>query len=269
MTGFNFNFNAREHDPTVGFDPVPSGKYPVIIKTSNVNPLKPPKQGGLLQLQYEVIDGPGKGRTIYDRLNLWNESDQSREIANKQLSAICHVLGVYDVQGGAAKDNAVPQLHNQPFVIDVVYVPADDKGNRAGNNVVGYFTMQGQAPARQGTAGPGAPAGFPTPQPTPQPQPGFAPQPGAFPPQPQPGPQPGAAGPAWGGQAAGPAAPQPGGGQPAWGGGAPQPAGPGPAAPQPAWGGQPAAGPGPAAPQPAAPAWGGAPAGGGAPWGAR
>lgn len=249
-------FNAQQFDPTQGGGSLPVGRHPVIIESSEVKANKA-NDGGYLQLNLKLIDGPQQGTTGAYRLNLYHSNPQTAEIAHRQLSAICHVIGVFNVQDSA-------QLHNIPFIIEVGF----QKGHEPGSNpeAKGYtevkkvFDINGHEP---GKAGQGAPAAQPQ-QPA---QGGFGQQqPAQQPQQPQ-------GGAAWGGQPAQQPAAQPQGNAPAWGGGQPaqqQPQG-APAGNAPAWGQQPAQQP--AAQQPAQQAggWqqgGGAPAGG-APWGQR
>lgn len=234
-------FNAQQYDPTQGGGSLPVGRHPVIIESSEVKANKA-NDGGYLQLNLKLIDGPQQGTTGAYRLNLYHSNPQTAEIAHRQLSAICHVIGVFNVQDSA-------QMHNIPFIIEVGF----QKGHEPGSNpeAKGYtevkkvFDINGHEP---GKAGQGAPAAQPQQQPA---QGGFGQQQPAAQPQ-QPG-----NGPAWGGQPAQqpqqPAAPA-GNGAPAWG----QPQQPAqqpqqPAGNAPAWGQQ----------------QGGAAPAGGAPWGQR
>lgn len=231
-------FNAQQYDPTQGVGSLPIGKHPVIVESSEVKANKA-NDGGYLQLNLRIIDGPQQGTTGAYRLNLYHSNQQTVEIAHRQLSAICHVIGVFQVTDSS-------QLHNLPFLIEV----GPQKNDPQYTEVKKVFDMNGNEP---GKAGAGAPAAQPQQQ-QPQGQPngawGGAPQ-GQQQPAQQPAQQPQGA--AWGGQPAQNPAPQ--GGQPAWGG---QPAQQ-PAQQQPQGGGWQQGG---------QPAQGGAPAGA-APWGQR
>ncbi|CDN96791.1 member of DUF669 phage protein family [Pseudomonas phage vB_PaeS_SCH_Ab26] len=229
-------FNAQQYDPTQGVGSLPIGKHPVIVESSEVKANKA-NDGGYLQLNLRIIDGPQQGTTGAYRLNLYHSNQQTVEIAHRQLSAICHVIGVFQVTDSS-------QLHNLPFLIEV----GPQKNDPQYTEVKKVFDMNGNEP---GKAGAGAPAAQPQQQ-QPQGQPNGA----------------------WGGQQQQPAqqpAQQPQGGA-AWGG---QPAqNPAPQGNQPAWGGQPAQQPAQQQPQGGGwqqggqPAQGGAPAGA-APWGQR
>lgn len=228
-------FNAQQYDPTQGGGSLPVGRHPVIIESSEVKANKA-NDGGYLQLNLKLIDGPQMGTTGAYRLNLYHSNPQTAEIAHRQLSAICHVIGVFNVQDSQ-------QLHNIPFIAEVGLQKGEEAAQKGYTEVKKVFDINGNEP---GKAGQGAPAAQPQQQPAAQ---------GGFGQQ-QPAQQPAA---------------QPQGNAPAWGGGQPaqqQPQG-APAGNAPAWGQQPAQQP--AAQQPAQQAggWqqgGGAPAGG-APWG--
>jgi hypothetical protein len=239
-------FNAQQYDPTQGVGGLPIGKHPVIVDSSEVKPNKE-NNGGYLQLNLKIIDGPQTGTVGAYRLNLYHSNQQTVEIAHKQLSAVCHVTGVFMLQDSA-------QLHNIPFIVEVgpqkndpqyteVKKVFDINGNEPGK------AGQGQAPAQPAAA---APQGFGQQQPQ-QPAQQQAPA-------------------AWGapqGQQAAPQQPQ--GKAPAWVQAPAQQPAQAPAA-APAWGNQQQAPAQQQAPQqPAAAGWqqGAAPAGANPPWGQR
>ena len=229
-------FNAQQYDPTQGGGSLPVGRHPVIIESSEVKANKA-NDGGYLQLNVKLIDGPQTGTTGAYRLNLYHSNPQTAEIAHRQLSAICHCVGVFNVQDSS-------QLHNIPFIAEVGLQKGEEAAQKGYTEVKKVFDINGNEP---GKAGQGAPAAQPQQQPAAQG--GFGQQQPAQQPQ------------------------QPQGNAPAWGGGQPaqqQPQG-APAGNAPAWGQQPAQQP--AAQQPAQQAggWqqGGAAPAGGAPWGQR
>ena len=240
-------FNAQQYDPTQGVGGLPVGKHPVIVESSEVK-ANSKNDGGYLQLNLKIIDGPSAGSVGAYRLNLYHQNQQTVEIAHRQLSAVCHVVGVFNVQD-------TQQLHNIPFIVEVDFQKGEEARQKGYTEVKRVFDINGNEP---GKAGQGQPAA--------QPQGGFG----------QPAQQPGA----WGGQPAQQPAQQP--QQPqggaAWGQPAQQPAQQPATAPAgngaPAWGQpqQPAQQPA-QQPQGNAPAWGqqqgGAAPAGNAPWGQR
>ena len=62
-------FDATNVEPNAGFDPIPAGKYVAAITASAMKPTKNGK-GEYLELEMEVLEGPFKGRKLWDRLTL-------------------------------------------------------------------------------------------------------------------------------------------------------------------------------------------------------
>ena len=94
-------FDANRVEPSSDFDPLPAGKYLALITDSEMKPTKA-GTGSYLQLTFEIIDGPHKGRKVWARLNLINSNDTTVKIAQAELSAICRAVGVLG-HGGAAQ----------------------------------------------------------------------------------------------------------------------------------------------------------------------
>jgi hypothetical protein len=184
-----FQFNARNVQPATGFEPWPEGWNPLVITKSNMRPVKDNANAGYLELQIEAIDGPNKGKSNFIRLNLQNPSQQAVDIAHRTLSAICHVIGVYDVQEMPGVDTCVPMLHNRPFLARCV-VQKNKETGQEGNNFVAFKDMAGNEPGKVNAAPQQQPQQYqPAPQnwgaPQPQPQPYAAPGPNVPQPQPQ------------------------------------------------------------------------------------
>lgn len=223
-------FNARQVEPASFPPPPPLADYHVRITDSDGKPTKD-NQGGYLELTLEILDpGPQQGRKIPYRLNLFNTNQQTVEIAYRQLSAVCWVIGVMDVTDTRA-------LHNIPFIA----VIGPQKNDPQYPNVFQVKDINGNAPgkAAQPAAPPAAPPAAAAPPAWGAP-PAAAP-PAAAPPawNAPPAAQPPAAPPAWAPAAAA---------APAW-----QPPAAAPPAAPPAW--QPPTAAAPAAQPPAAPPW--------------
>ena len=143
-------FNAQQYDPTQGGGSLPVGRHPVIIESSEVKANKA-NDGGYLQLNLKLIDGPQMGTTGAYRLNLYHSNPQTAEIAHRQLSAICHVIGVFNVQDSQ-------QLHNIPFIAEVGLQKGEEAAQKGYTEVKKVFDINGNEP---GKAGQGAPAAQP------------------------------------------------------------------------------------------------------------
>ncbi len=136
-------FNANQFDPTQGGGgSLPIGKHPVVIEASEVK-ANGSNDGGYLELSLKIIDGPQAGNSGAYRLNLYNKSEKAVEIAHRQMSALCHVIGVYNV----LETNV---LHNIPFVIEVGMQKGEDAIAKGYTEVKKVFDINGNEPGKAG-----------------------------------------------------------------------------------------------------------------------
>jgi hypothetical protein len=87
------NFNAAEVSPGNDFEPIPAGRYNVIITDSEMVTTKA-GDGEYLKLTFKVLEGDHVGRLIWTNLNLDNPNPKAVEIAQRELSAICRAVDV-------------------------------------------------------------------------------------------------------------------------------------------------------------------------------
>ncbi len=151
MSFLGQTFDASQVDPNSQFEPLPSGEYPAMIIESEMKPTKN-NAGQYLELKYQIIDGPFKGRQVWARLNLDNPNATAVQIAQQNLSAICHACSRLQVNDSA-------QLHNIPHLVRVEFLPASPKRERAGNEIRGWKAIAGvtgpiAAPAPAPTSSP-------------------------------------------------------------------------------------------------------------------
>lgn len=139
------NFDASQVAPdTGGGDPVPAGWYNVMIDESEMKPTK--AEGGMrLSLRFTIMDGQYVNRKVFTGLNLKNANPVAQEIAYKQLSAICHAVGVMQVQDSQ-------QLHGRPLKIKVK-VKAASGDYDASNDVSAYKNINEQVDGGAVSAG--------------------------------------------------------------------------------------------------------------------
>lgn len=150
------NFDARTVAPATGVsDPLPAGWYNVQITDSEMKPTKD-GSGAMLVLTFSVLDGNYVNRKLWSRLNLRNNNATAVEIAYKDLSAICHSVGVLQVQDSA-------ELHGKPMKVKVS-VRAATAEYEASNDIKAYKNInENVGGATAGGPPPGfgaAPAGF-------------------------------------------------------------------------------------------------------------
>jgi hypothetical protein len=129
------SFNAADVEPQAPRGLIDPGWYPAVINTSKTK-INNAGTGSYLELEIEIIDGPAKGRRVWDRLNLDNPNATAVEIAKAALSAICHSVGVLTPK-------APEELHGKPLEINVGIQPA--KGAYSESNVVKGYRKAGEA----------------------------------------------------------------------------------------------------------------------------
>ena len=123
------DFNANDVAPTTEYQPLPAGKYLAEITASEQKQTKS-GNGNYLELEYTVIEGPCKGRKVWDRLCLNHPNELTQRIARGNLSAICHAVGVMQPRDSV-------ELHNLPLVLTVKCKKRADT-DEVSNEVKGY-----------------------------------------------------------------------------------------------------------------------------------
>lgn len=144
-------FDANEVEPSTGIGPDPSftGWHPAQI-TESENKVAKSGRGEYYQMTWEITDGPFKGRKLWSRLNLVNESQTAVDIAYRELSAICRAVGALNI-----KDTS--ELHHRPCLVNVIYKPAN--GDKQAQNDI---ASGGYKPIGAGNTAPPAPKPAPT-----------------------------------------------------------------------------------------------------------
>lgn len=119
-------FDANSVKPLGEYEVFPEGWYKAYIKESAAKETAK-KDGQFLQIGFQLIEGDFNGGAVGNNLNLWNKNEKAREIAFRELSSICHVTGVMQLQDTS-------QLHNIPFWIRL----AIEEGTLKDDNT-GYY----------------------------------------------------------------------------------------------------------------------------------
>ncbi|MCC2653086.1 MAG: hypothetical protein K0R61_743 [Microvirga sp.] len=153
MVALGTSFNANNVPPAQDFSVLPAGEYLVQVVASEMRSTKN-GSGRYLWLEMEILDGEYQSRKMWDRLNLENTNPQAVQIAQRQLSALCHAVGEAVVEDSE-------QLHNKP-VIATVRVRPEQGAYSASNEIRGYKAPNGRTPQSAATNGSApAPAGKP------------------------------------------------------------------------------------------------------------
>lgn len=126
------DYNPEEFEPLGSFEPLPVGDYVVVIESSEKKKAATGENNYYLQFVYNVVEGDFKGRKIFDRLNVENESDQAQTIAKRALASICMATGQHHPHN-------TEELHDKPFTVNVGIRPA--KGEYGPSNVIKGYKM--------------------------------------------------------------------------------------------------------------------------------
>lgn len=140
MTALDRKFNAAEVPPEQRFGALPTGNYRSIITGSR---WKTTKAGDGRYLEFEFsVEEPAEhaNRKFWSRLNLENPNPTAVAIAEKQLSAICHAVGVLEVDDAEA-------LHNRPLMVRVKLRPETDFYPES-NDVQAYSPVSGSSTSK-------------------------------------------------------------------------------------------------------------------------
>lgn len=149
--GYQVNFNAAEVDPNQVFEALPAGDYTAIVSRIDIKQTKT-GSGQYLELEFDMQAEQYRGRKLFDRLNLWNPNPKTVEIAQRQLSALCHATGELDL-----KDT--DQLLGKLAVVSINAKSDPQYGVR--NEVKGYKAPDGVQPQAAAPSAPRAAASAP------------------------------------------------------------------------------------------------------------
>lgn len=146
-----FNFNAQQFKPNFGggAEQLPPGKHYKVVVVDSGTDKTGDGNGGFLFTKLAVVEGPFHGKTQMLRFNLHNTNPKTVEIANEQLSALCHAIGVFQMVDTA-------QLHDKPFLIDVDWQKGNAPGEAKGGETGGYtevkaiYDLGGNKPGKGG-----------------------------------------------------------------------------------------------------------------------
>lgn len=125
-------------------EPLPAGNYPCVAVASQLKSTKA-GNGRYLEVEFDVIDGPHKGRKLWSRFNIENPSEKAVQIGYEQLAQFGRAVGVTVIQESE-------QLHGKPVTVKVTVKHSSEYG--PSNEVKGFAAMGGPSPAAAGVASP-------------------------------------------------------------------------------------------------------------------
>lgn len=110
-------FDCRQYTPSGANKPIiEEGEYPVIITNTIIGDMKS-GNGKCLNIEFTVEQGDRAGHKHEETFSLWhNTSAQACEIAHQNLSSLCYVTGVHQVNMA----NHARELLNSRCVIHLI-----------------------------------------------------------------------------------------------------------------------------------------------------
>ncbi len=107
---FGAGFDPRSVEPQSDFEVLPPGKYPVLVESAEVKQTKN-GDGHYIKLQLSILDGPGKGRKLWDQINIANPSQQCVEIGLRSLAALGQAIGLSAISDTSQLLNKTCEAH--------------------------------------------------------------------------------------------------------------------------------------------------------------
>lgn len=150
--GVELNFNAAVVEPATVFDVMEPGWYDAKIDESEMKPTKD-GSGAYLKLRFSIIGGKNNNQKVFQNLNLKNPNPTAVEIAQRQLSAICHSVGILQLQNSA-------QLHGIPLKIKLKIRKDPTKQYGDSNEISGYENINAAVQMSPSYSDDSVPAGF-------------------------------------------------------------------------------------------------------------
>lgn len=140
-------FDASTIDPNSGGNNLPVSFPDSLLVTITESDMKPAKTEGNYYVEFviEVIEGPATGDRGVLRLNLINSNAVAVRIAQKELSALCRVCGVWSIE-------STEQLHGIPFRVVTVEKPytGSDGKEYKGSEIKKILDENGNPPVSDG-----------------------------------------------------------------------------------------------------------------------
>jgi hypothetical protein len=135
-------FNAMEFDPAQGAGQLPVGlKQKVAVTAGEVKAMST-GNGGMVELILTIQEGPNAGLSGRYGINLYHNSQKTREIAERQMTALCYVTGVFNTVD-------LKSFFGIPFLIDV----QPQAENPQYTEVKKLYYLNGNEPKRGDTQG--------------------------------------------------------------------------------------------------------------------
>ncbi|KKK48669.1 hypothetical protein LCGC14_3142810 [marine sediment metagenome] len=162
-------FDTASVEPQVDYETLLPGKYPVQVESTEVKETKK-QDGHYVEVVLVILDGPAKGRKLWDRFNIDNPSQDCVAIGQRCLAALSIAIGVQEqmcnsdqlLSGRCMAHVKVKNGQNEIRTYSSFAASRAAEAKKAGNP---------QAPLPSGMAVPFGPQAQPAPAPAPGPSP--------------------------------------------------------------------------------------------------
>ena len=74
------------------FDPVPVGEYACVVTKCKLGE-NSKKNGSVISMEYQIIDGEFENRLVWDYLNVLNPNPKAQEIGNRRVRDLSKAMG--------------------------------------------------------------------------------------------------------------------------------------------------------------------------------
>ena len=134
-----YDFNASDFTPSMGgFEPLPAGDYGVVLAKAEERQNQS-GTGSRTAINFQVIDGPHKGRFVPDNLHLGHKTSEVAYKAKCRLAVLCNAVEKPRIRG-------IMDLCNIPLTITVIVKeikdltpdPTGSRSPRLVNEVTNY-----------------------------------------------------------------------------------------------------------------------------------
>lgn len=139
-------FNAQQYEPQQGGSKHPIGNFPAKVSNTQIVAAKDEKSG-MFRVTFETPAG-----TIDKNYNLWHDNAQTVEIAHKQLSALCHAVGRFQVNMANQGRELVGALCSIEVGWQSGQEPSSEKPQGGYVEVKKVFDQAGNEPGKVGQA---------------------------------------------------------------------------------------------------------------------
>lgn len=159
-------FDASTIAPQTTNEIIPPGWYIAEISDAEVKATKGRAAGKAAAFEFTILSPEAKGRKVFANINVQNANAQAQEIGQRELSAICHAVGIINVSDlqafiGKQLQVKVKTRKAKPEEIEKGY---EDRSEPGGFKALEGAAVGGSAPAMGAPpAPPMAPATPPAP----------------------------------------------------------------------------------------------------------